>query len=222
VDGLIAEAVSSRLAERFGAAWFRVLSLGMDDVRDDNFKQTQGIDPSEYVFGMNYPALPLRSEYAEADDLRRLVGARLRTAIAAGFRYVFVINHHGGCGQMDTLIRTANECQTDTCRIEVLQTVTFNRYSPPPGSEFYLKVGGHAGLAETIQFMAFYPDAADMTQLPEGPLRASETGILHDRPDIAAEFNPRQADPAIADAWGRCLLDSMEAHIRQRIKTGQK
>lgn len=220
VDGMIAEAVASRLAGRLGAAWFRVLPLGLDEVRSEGFKKSQGLDPATSVFGMNYPALPLQSEYAEAEELRRLLSARLCIARAAGFRHVFIINHHGGCGQMETLSEAAALYQTEAFRVEVLRTVEFDRYQPPAGREKILRTGGHAGIAETIQFCAFYPDAVDLSQLPEGPLCAAENGILHSGPEISEEFNPRRTDLSIARDWGAALLDTMERHVRESIKAG--
>ena len=214
VDGLLVEHLASELAERLDAAWFRVLSLGLDEQRDEAFKQSQGLPVEADVFGMNYPTLPLPSEYVEADDLRHLLGARLRMARTAGFRHLFVLNHHGGAGQVETLREIARTHENDRCKIAVLHTMEHDTFTPQGEAGLPLRVGGHAGLAETHQFMAFFPDAPALDRLPEGDLRAAETGILHDQPVIPARFSPRRAQAPLAAAWGAALLDNLERAIR--------
>ena len=214
---MIVEAIAQRLAERLGAAWFRVMALGMDEERSTAFKQSQGLDPALPVFGMSYPGLPLQSEYVGQAEFSKVVEARLHVACAAGFRHVFILNHHGGTGQVETLCRAAGAHQDFICRVEVMPTRAFDTFTPPDEASLSLRVGGHAGLAETLQYMAFYPESTDVSQLPEGSLAAAELGILHDQPVIPATFNPRRADPQLAQAWGCALLDEMERHIRQTV-----
>jgi len=214
VDGLLVEAIARTLSERLGAAWFRPLPIGLDAFRDEPFKQAQGLDLNTPVFGMNYPTLPLQSEYVGADVLHAMITARIRVTLAAGFRHVFIINHHGGEGQMDTLRHACASLAAPGIHLEVLHTVAFQTRPSNQVAARALSVGGHAGLAETIQFMAFHEELIALDRLPSGPLRAANVGILHDAPVIPDTAHPCHADPALARAWGSALLDNMEQHIR--------
>lgn len=213
-DAIIAEEVARRLAIRLRAGYFRVLALGLDAMRDAPFKASQGLPPDAEVFGMNYPALPLRSEYTTPTVFRSLVTSRLKVARDAGFRLAALINHHGGHGQMPLLDLLAAAWTSDDFEVLSLNTLAGKDFRPPPGQEHMFSVGGHAGLAETLQLMAFRPDLVDVEALPEGALGAAEFGILHDAPRIPPEANPRHATPAAARAWGDHVLDRLTAALR--------
>ena len=208
-DAIITEEIARQLAERFDAVYFRALSLGLDEVRDEAFKRSQGLNPEAPVFGMNYPGLPLESEYTTAEPMRALVAARLQAAKGSGFKLAIIINHHGGAGQVPLLEKLAAEFCAPGFRVEFMQT---SRFAP---AEPRFHAGWHAGLAETLQLMAFRPDLVDLEALPDGPLSAAQFGILHTEPLIPAHFNPRRAESSIAAAWGTALVDLMERHLRE-------
>lgn len=212
-DAIIAEEIAVRLATQFQACYFRALSCGLDEVRSDAFKKQQGIDPSTHVFGMNYPHLPLASEYISSTAMQSAVEARLAAVKGTGFWIAIIINHHGGCGQIPLLHKIACQWSEPSFHVESLHTLAFARFQPPPPCERFFSVGGHAGLAETLQLMAFRPDLVDLDALPEGPLSAAETGILHDGPIIPASAHPRLASTRLAQAWGLDLLNNMAQHV---------
>ncbi len=216
-DAIITEEVARRLAIRLKAVYFRALPLGLDEVRSAEFKAMQGLDPQVRVFGMNYPHLPLESEYTTADTLRSIVESRLRAIRGSGFRLAAIINHHGGCGQIPLLKEIAAAWSTPTFQVEFLQTGAFARYQPPESIQANFNVGGHAGLAETLQLMAFRPDLVDLAALPDGDLKAAQLGILHDNPEIPERFNPRHATAEDAIAWGDSVVDSMAAHLNNLL-----
>jgi creatinine amidohydrolase/Fe(II)-dependent formamide hydrolase-like protein len=216
-DGLIAEEVARLLAERLDAAWFRCLSLGLDQWRSDDFKRQNGLPVRRQVFGMNFPKLFLKSEYIDLNPFRAVVAARLDAIRGTGFRCAFIVNHHGGEGQDETLRQLAAAFTEGEFRVEVLRPFAFNTYEPPEEQRMQLRVGGHAGLAETVQLLAFRPDLVDLSQIPDGPLRAAEQGILHREPVIPAEWNPRRALRSVADACRRSVLDNLEAHVRKVV-----
>ena len=68
----------------------------------------------------------------------------------------------------------------------------------------HMTTGGHAGLSETLNLMAFHPELVDLTQLPEGELSVRQLGILHGQPTIERSTTPpcdaqgRQRNPADA------------------------
>jgi creatinine amidohydrolase/Fe(II)-dependent formamide hydrolase-like protein len=217
VDGIIAESVAARLAEACQGVFFRTLSFGLDEVRSRDFKLQVGLDPEADVFGMNFPTVPLASEYCAQDVLREGVAGRLDAVRRSGFRYAFVINHHGGVGQVPTLEALAEAHSRPAFRVEVLLPARFSTFKPPAEHANDFRVGGHAGLCETLQLLAFRPDLVDLDELPEGALSAAGYGILHSQPTIPGEYNPRRASATLAQQWGENVMANLLARVRARL-----
>ncbi|HHH76661.1 MAG TPA: hypothetical protein ENL03_06525 [Phycisphaerae bacterium] len=217
-DGIIAQEVARKLAEEFDGAWFHTLPLALDAFRDDREKLQWGLEKDAEVFGMNFPALEFTSEYAEANDMLRMVAMRLKAIKGSGFRYAFIINHHGGAGQMQTLKSLAGSTTDDAFTVEAIATCASNTYKiQDERRKLYLSVGGHAGLAETHWLMAFRPDLARLGELPAGELSVAQLGILHNEPVIPAELNPRNACQDIADGWGSSVIENIGNRVRTVI-----
>ncbi len=214
-DGLIAEGVAAALAEEFDGLCCRCLPIALDENRDAKSKEQWGLPSAADVFGMNFPVLPLTSEYHTPELMRGMLEARLVALKASGFRTAFLVNHHGGAGQNDTLAKIAAESSDDTFVVSVLAVPSFNAFHEEGERSLHLKVGGHAGLSETMQLMAFRPDLVDLNELPEGELFVAETGILHHEPVVPAEFNPRHATQDLADRWRESTLKNAAAFVRK-------
>ncbi len=215
-DGLIAEGVAAALAEEFDGLCCRCLPIALDEARDTKSKEQWGLPEEAEVFGMNFPTLPLQSEYHTPELMRGMLEARLTAFKASGFRTAFLVNHHGGAGQNETLGEIASECSDDTFVVSVLAVPSLNAFHEEGDRFLHLKVGGHAGLSETMQLMAFRPDLVDLDELPEGALSVAETGILHHEPVVPAEFNPRHATQDLADRWRKSVLENAAARIALR------
>lgn len=212
-DGLIAEGVCRYLAETLGGIYFRTLSFGLDRIRTEDECRMWGLDSTQNTFGMNFPNLPLASEYCEKPEMVAAVRNRVETVRRCGFKAAFIVNHHGGWGQNDLLKEVAAACCTDTFLVEALATSPFSKFRHPA-----MTAGGHAGLQETHCLMAFCPELIDMTQQPGGELRVADAGILHDKPVIEEKFNPRHAQKAVADDYRADLLRNFEQYIKQKLK----
>ncbi len=219
VDGIIAGEVAQILSREFSGLCFQTLSFGLDEWRDTRFKQMIGVPSEAEIFGMNLPALPMVSEYAEAPELRAALGARLRFLRKAGFRFIFIVNHHGGTGQVPLIESLASEYSAPECHVELLHTHRFGHIEVPPEYARYMQVGGHAGLAETIQFMGFRPDLVDFSALPEGDLPVATTGIWHHGAIIPEEFHPSRSPLSLAAAWRDAVLEGMRSKIRGLVKS---
>lgn len=176
-----------------------------------------GLDPDADVFGMNFPGLPLATENHTPELLDGMISARLAALKKSGFRFVFLVNQHGGAGQNDGLAAVAEKFSDKTFKATVLAVPKFNTYHEEGVRSLHLKVGGHAGLCETLQLMSFRPELIDLNELPEGELSVAETGILHNQPQIPAEFNPRNALPDLAAKWRVSTLENMANRVREII-----
>src|SRR5690242_3845307 len=92
-DGIIAEESARHLAEVFEGAYFRALPLGLDAWRSEEEKGQWGLAADAKVFGMNFPGLPVASEYCSLETFVPLVAGRIRVVQQTGFRYAFLVNH---------------------------------------------------------------------------------------------------------------------------------
>lgn len=217
-DGIIAEEAARLLAQTFDGAYFRALPLGLDAWRTAEENRQWGLAPDAKVFGMNFPGLPVASEYCTLEAFVALVSGRLRVVRQTGFRHAFLVNHHGGRGQVSTLEQLAKESCCDGFHCQCLIPARYNRFEPADAAlREHLRQGGHAGMLETLQLLAFRPDLVDLGELPEGTLKVSEMGILHGRPDIPAELNPRGAMLLLAQEWRKSVLAQMEEEVRSVV-----
>lgn len=215
VDGLISEGVSRALAEEFNALCCRCLPIALDEFRDPKTKKQWGLPENADVFGMNFPDLPLTSEYHTPDLMYGMVTARLKALKHSGIRSVFLVNHHGGAGQRETLEEIANIFSDDSFCVTALAVPPLNTFHEDGERALYLKAGGHAGLSETIQTLAFRPDLVDLSQLPAGELSVAESGILHGKPTIPAELNPHFAAQDLAEKWRTSVLKNGAKKVRE-------
>ncbi len=214
-DGLISEGVSATLAEEFDALCCRCLPIALDEFRTLETKEQWGLPENAEVFGMNFPELPLQSEYHTVELMNGMVKARLKAFKASGFRHVFLVNHHGGAGQNDTLKELADESSDKTFTVSALSVPRFNTFHEEGERFLHLKVGGHAGLSETMQLMAFRPELVELNEIPEGEIVVAESGILHSEPVVPAEFNPHKATQELAGKWRESTLENAAVRIRE-------
>lgn len=209
-DALICEAICREMAVHTGGIWFRPLSLGLDSWRNAAEKAMWGLPQDQEVFGMSFPALSLESEYCQNQDLERLVQFRIEFARKAGASEILIVNHHGGLGQFALLEHLAATQTTDGCRVRSVKTYQFNDLTPEEG---FHHTGGHAGYAETLWALAFVPALVALEELPDGPLSVAEFGILHDKPQIEAKWNPRRVSHETAAMLKTRVLQNFSAFL---------
>jgi creatinine amidohydrolase/Fe(II)-dependent formamide hydrolase-like protein len=213
-DALIAEGMAAAVAERVGGIYFPPLSFGLDEYRPKDQLLAWGFKKADKVFGMRFPELPLFSEYCEEPEMATSVMNRLEAIAQSGFEFAFLVNNHGGAGQFDLLDQIA--VQWDHPRFRVFSVTPYQFITP---FHEHMKTGGHAGLSETLNLMAFRPDLADLTQLPEGELNVRLHGILHHEPRIGAEFNPRQVMLSTANEIRRMIVEGFAKFVAEQTAT---
>ncbi len=211
-DALISEAIGRDMAEKVGGVWFRPLSLGIDSWRDTKEKNMWGFKENEKVFGMNFPDLPLKTEYCDTDDLKKIVTNRIEALRGIGIKHLFLINHHGGKGQIPTIKELGKELSDDSMTVHGLKSYQFNDLTKEDG--FY-GVGGHAGYSETTWLMAFRPDLVDLTKQKAGKLLVRLSGILHGKPEIEEKWNPRNVSALVAHKLRKRVADNFIEYIKE-------
>lgn len=211
-DALIAEELSKQVASRMGGIWFRPLSFGLDAWRTNDEKERWGFSQDEEVFGMNFPDLPLKSEYCEKEEMKLSIQNRLNAIRAIGIKHAFLVNHHGGKGQMKLVEDMAEENTDPQLKFHAIKTYQFNELNEDDG--FY-HVGGHAGYSETTWLMAFRPELVDLSEQEEGELSVRKTGILHNKPQIEPGWNPRNVNPDVAEKLRKRVIENFIQYINQ-------
>lgn len=208
-DGLISETISRLMVERVGGIYFRALSFGLDMYRTPQDLAAWGFSTEDLVYGMNFPELPLKSEYSERTELVLAVENRLRAVQKCGFKRAFILNQHGGFGQKRILEGIASSWNSKEFSVEYVPTNRFLTFKHEK-----LKVGGHAGLSETLLLLAFCPEYADLSKLKDEVLSVRKTGILHSKPEIEERYHPKQSEQGIADQIRENILENFEKYIR--------
>ncbi len=172
-----------------------------------------GISKDEEVYGMNFPDLPLKSEYCEKEEMKLAIKNRLKAISGYGIKHVFLMNHHGGKGQMKLVEDLSEENSDQQMKVHAIKTYQFNDLKEDEG--FY-NVGGHAGYSETTWVMAFRPELVDLSEQEEGELMVRKTGILHNKPQIEPRWNPRNIDPEVAGKLRRRVIGNFIQYINQQ------
>jgi len=212
-DGLISEAICSSMAGKLGGVWFRPLSLGLDSWRTDQQKERWGFDSEDEVFGMNFPDVPLTSEYCKVEELKEAVRNRVEALRGIGVKHLFLLNHHGGEGQIPAIEELGKELSDGDITVHGLKTYQFNDLTKDEG--FY-GVGGHAGYSETTWLMAFRPELIDLTRLGPGELSVRDMGILHSKPVIEEKWNPRHVSSQVANNLRLRVIENFSQYIESQ------
>jgi creatinine amidohydrolase/Fe(II)-dependent formamide hydrolase-like protein len=214
-DALIAEGMAAAVAERVGGIYFPPLSFGLDEYRPKDQLLAWGFKKNDKVFGMRFPELPLSSEYCSVPEMSMAISNRLDTIRHSGFKFAFLVNNHGGAGQFDLL----NDMAIMSSNPPVFHVFSVTPYQFITPIHEHMKTGGHAGLSETLNLMAFRPELVDLTQLPEGELNVRLHGILHHEPTIGAEFNPRQVMLSTANEIRKMIVEGFAKFVEKQTAT---
>ena len=211
-DALIPQELSKIIAGKMGGVWFRPLSLGLDAWRTPDDKEKWGFNPEENIYGMNFPDLPLKSEYCESEEMVKTVKNRIKALEGSGIKHVFLINHHGGKGQFNTIEQISKDTTTEDMKVHGLRTYQFNDLTKQNG---WFGVGGHAGYSETTWLAAFRPDLIDLTKQHKGELSVRHTGILHSTPVIEAKWNPQNFSFEVANLLRNRVTSNLIQYVSQ-------
>ncbi len=209
-DALIPEELARQVASRIGGIWFRPLSFGLDAWRTKDEKERWGFSQDDEVYGMNFPELPLKSEYCNKEEMILAITNRLNAISDCGIRHAFLMNHHGGKGQFKLIEDLASEKSNQQMRVHAIRTYQFNDLNEDEG--FY-GVGGHAGYSETTWLMAFRPELVDLSEQKEGELSVRQTGILHNKPQIEPKWNPRNVSQEVAEKLRQSVIENFIQYI---------
>jgi creatinine amidohydrolase/Fe(II)-dependent formamide hydrolase-like protein len=209
-DALIAERICELVAERVGGVYFKPLFLGTDALRNENELLSWGFKKEDKIFGMNFPDLPLVSEYCSMEDLKSNVTRRLKFLRESKFKVTFIVNHHGGLGQNEYLKEVCSSYNLDNFKVEFVPSYRFLNLED---KSLDSNCGGHAGISESTFLLAFRPDLIDLTKVPAGELFVKEMGILHYHPVIEEKYNPGNISKTLADELRKNIIKNFVNYV---------
>jgi creatinine amidohydrolase len=189
-DPLLAEAVALALAEKIGGVVHPTLFWGTERERNPETLRNLGFHGDEWIIGMDFPGMALRSFYVPEEQFALVARWNLENLITHGFRLVVIVNGHGATNQIAQLKRLATEL-TAQGPAGVLYTFPLEHVTSEPG---------HATITETSAILALDAGRVDLATLPsiEQALRISEWAIA-DAASFSGDFTPERAVNASAD-----------------------
>jgi creatinine amidohydrolase len=222
-DPLNAWEVAMRVARQVGGVVMPPLFVGTERERRPDMLRSIGFKGDEYIVGMDFPGLPVRSFYAPEEVLAVTVRSYLDLLLKQHYRLIVLLNGHGADNQIQTLQRLATE-YTNTSPATVLLLMPVER---APGDYFN---GSHATRVETAIMQAL-TQSVDLDALPAGPLRNTELAIVDQKtfeldptPDhtVRPEDDPRLATAEEGERHLQAIARDLAQVVREALAGLQK
>jgi len=211
-DAIIAESICKNLAEKTGGVFFKALNYGLDSYRTKAQLHMWGFKKNEKIFGMNFPELPLVSEYCSPTEMKKNIIRRLKFLKDCKFRAALVVNHHGGKNQVPLIKKICKELKSNSFAAEAIYAMDFCTLKTGlPES-----VGTHAGIWETQMVMAYRPELVDLSRITDSRIIVKKIGIAHNKPEIEDEFDPRNSDYSIAEKIKENIILNLFDYISEK------
>jgi creatinine amidohydrolase len=221
-DPLLAHGFARRLAAELQCPYFPPLFVGTERERRPETLVSLGFAAGDYVEGMDFPGLSVKSAYVKEETFAAIVRGTVDALFdRMGFSSIVIVNGHGADNQRATLDRLCREYNAGG-RARILWVY--------PGFPRSLIAGaiGHATAEETSMLQALWPSCVDLSRLPEtGPLRNREHAVVDgDTFDgsptrdftVRPEQDPRHhADPARGERYVSEALAETVAEIRKTL-----
>ena len=213
-DALISEKICELVAEKVGGIYFNILPFGLDNFRKKDELKNLGFKKRTKIFGMNFPDLPLLSEYCKRKEMILCIKNRLEVIRDSKFKAAFIVSHHSSNDQITLLEEISNNFNSIYFKVKSIDTLKFCTIKSKN-----LETGGHAGIAETQWMLAFCPDLVDLKQINVGRLVVKDVGILHNQPIIEEKYNPRNVSNLISAKLRKNVIDNLVDYINKRYLT---
>ena len=184
-DGFIARKTAIEAAQRTGGVVYPTLFVGSDCPRPKWHLEKLGFDnPDQYIVGMDFPNLPMKSYYYPVEVVSILLSATVEMLIDHGYKLIVVLNGHGAATQ-NTLVDELCLKYSNTSNALVINGMRSNGKKERPmvseDSDIDHTRVGHANISETSMMLSIVPEDVDLSQLPEDRtigLRYQDYGIV--------------------------------------------
>jgi creatinine amidohydrolase/Fe(II)-dependent formamide hydrolase-like protein len=120
-----------------------------------------------------------------------------------------IVNGHGAANHLITLDRLAKEYSADSGA----RVLFITAFEPDANGEYHI---GHADALETSIMLAMYPEAVDLSKLPDlpTPLRNTDFGIV-DGMSFAGKPTPDHTLPMEHDPRANSSAEKGHAHLQR-------
>lgn len=217
-DPLNAEQTALGACARTGGVVWPTLFWGTERERAPDVLRNLGLEPDQYVVGMDFPVNTVPSAYCREEIFGVLMREALRHVRLIGARVAVVVNGHGAVNHKAVLDRLAAELnQNGPLRVHVRSAF--------PSQYLHSGSVGHAGGDETSLLQHIHPDTVNLSALPpcDQPLHYRDFAIVdgpgfdgRGRPDKCVEDDPRTT---ASPARGKTLLDCTVKELAAEVTT---
>jgi len=198
-DALLAGDIARALAEELDAALLPVQSIGTS-LEQTGFKGSFTLRP---------------------ETLMQIIRDIADEAEAQGFRYMLVVNGHGGNHCLVPAVRDINR-RNRSIKLLLLYTAEFRPVDPQPAGEMDI----HAGDSETSVMLARFPALGRSERVDREPDRSAQPMRQSDLTTFGMGYlNPEgvigratQATREKGEAMFRETVSAMVAHVRDRVR----
>ncbi len=185
VDAFIAKKTAVEAAKKTGGVVFPTLFMGSDCPRPKWHLEKLGFDDTEqYIVGMDFPALPMKSYYYPVEMVSIMFGATIEMLIEHGYKLIVVVNAHGAATQ-NLLVDELCLKYTNSSDALVINGMRSNGKETKPFMKSDEDINqsriGHANISETSMMLSIAPEDVDLNKLPQDRsigLRYQDYGIV--------------------------------------------
>jgi len=219
-DPLHAEAVARGAAEITGGVVLPTFYWGTEMQRSKKMLKNIGFTGDEWIVGMDFPANSMPSLYATEDVFSIMVREYLRLLVIQGYKFIIIVNGHGGENHLRVLDNLAKEyTAAGECTVMCALVATAGDETVRDNSG---DAGGHATLNETSIISYLHPESVDPGLLPPKgePIRNVDWAIVDGATfngspikDYTVREDPREAAPE----KGRIITDKSIRKIVELI-----
>ncbi|MFH0910791.1 MAG: creatininase family protein [Planctomycetota bacterium] len=223
-DPVIATEIALAAADKVGGVVLPTLFMGTERERPPFMLDSLGFRRGDYVIGMDFPNAKGKygSYYCREEVFAIALRSHLELCVAHGYRYIYIMNGHGGVNHLAVINRLVTEYNHEVKGVKVASSTDAPRPPIDAGT-------AHAGIHETSMLLHFDKSLADLAQLPslkKAPrLKYSNFSIVDDggftgKPGKGHALPPHEDPRVRATAkYGARLEEQSIKSIAQHVRT---
>lgn len=219
-DPINTERCALAVAERTGGVVLPTLYMGTERERPPAMLESLGFKKDEYVVGMDFPKAKnlFKSFYCPEELFALVVRNHIEQCIEHGYKYIFIMNGHGGVNHNEVLDRLCKEFNGRYRDIKTAFALTFPDKALAGGS------CSHAGIDETSLMMFYDESLVDVGKLPPGNVKLKyadysivDSGGFTGNPGkgytVSENMDPRNASAKIGEEIFNETVEDMHKKI---------
>ncbi len=224
-DPLHAEQAALAASKKTGGLVYPCLYWGTERERSSEMLDWIGLEPGQWVVGMDFAPDGLPSHYASEDIFGLVVREQLRLIFRWPVKLVVIVSGHGATNHLQVLERLAAEYSAANSKtMLVLPFVS--------GENGIMRVG-HASRIETSSMLHLLPESVNLELLPaaEKPLQNVDWAVVDyitfsGQPDarriVSADDDPRASTAQEGQRVFQAAVDHIVEQVNAEVKKNSK